>query len=935
MSMNIRTTTRLASALAALALATGTAWADTHIWTGLGTSAYWSDTHNWDMGAPPYSGEPAPCVLRFPSVASKTFNSNDITGLLVHELRMDRAGYILDLGDVRLTTGITMMSPFPGQSRLYGKPALANDVTMDIGADLELVTYAELGETGGSYGFAKLGEGKLTLSGNNSFKGLVRIVLGFVEVTSNSGLGETDAGVVMENGGGLSLVNVTIKGESLALAYDGPNSVGALYGTGVNEWIGPVDVVRDSSITAAGPGDEITLSGILSGSQALVMRGAGQVILAGDEANKYDGPVTVANGELLLAKHDPNGNKIEALNGPVFIGTPAGVPIARLRLKEDHQIFDKSDVTIRAGGRLELNDHAEAIYNLNFYNGGNADSGPAGLLEINGDITADSSMQAIAQIGGHLSLAGSTRSLIVSNSIGLRVNAIVEDGSAPAGLLKLGLGLAVLNGANTFSGIVTVGEGILTATHPSALGATTQGTVVTSGGTLSMGAGLVITGEPLTLEGMGYAGLGAFGGNGFDVWTGPVTLAGNSRIFCEQGCDLHITSRIAGTGAFQKSGPGRLFLEGTEDNTFAGPLTVSDGLLLLNKTNALAVPGPLIISDQTTNAAARPLRAEQIADGSFVTVNPLGRLEMFYDSFETIAGLSGHGLVIFDHGTLVVGANNANATFQGQLSGAGNGGHTNLIKIGDGNFQLLNATHTHDGVTIARGGLLRMDATQLASLIIVEDGGTLGGHGTCGAVQVNSRGRVTGSSVGSTARLTVGSIPFSPAAVFHVDLAGTTPDTGHDQLRVTGGQNLNNAFLRVNYNYAGAPGDTFVILDNQNASPINGTFANLPEGAVFTTNGIAFRITYVGGNGNDVALTLLAPPDPAEIKLIDYVSSQAKILAKGTPGFTYNVEANDDLGNPNNWVFIGTAIVGGAGTMAFTDLDAVNYPHRFYRFRLP
>jgi hypothetical protein len=37
----------------------------------------------------------------------------------------------------------------------------------------------------------------------------------------------------------------------------------------------------------------------------------------------------------------------------------------------------------------------------------------------------------------------------------------------------------------------------------------------------------------------------------------------------------------------------------------------------------------------------------------------------------------------------------------------------------------------------------------------------------------------------------------------------------------------------------------------------------------------------------------------------------------------------------NNWVLLGTATVGGAGTMAFTDLDAANYPHRFYRFVVP
>ena len=654
MSTTFRTFTRIASAVAAVSLAAGTALADSHIWTGLGGSAVWSDAHNWDNGAAPYSGEPSPCILRFPSMAAQTFNTNDITGLVVDDMRIERAGYILDLGDLQLVSSITMVSPFPGQSRLYGSPALAKDPNIEIDGDLELVTFADVGETGGGHGFTKLGKGKLTLSGKN-----------------------------------------------------------------------------------------------------------------------------------------------------------------------------------------------------------------------------------------------------------------------------------------TFEGLVTVSAGILAATHPAALGTTAEGTVVDSGATLSLEGNLVIADETLTLNGMGYSGQGAFGGNGSDVWTGPVILAGNSGIFSDSGGDVHITGRIGGTGALQKSGPGRVSLDGTEDNSWVGSLTVTEGLLVLNKTNALAVPGALVISDNTANAAARPVGPEQIANNATVTVNPLGRLEMLADSFETIAALSGLGEVTFDHGTLIVGANNANATFRGQLKGAGNGGHTNLIKIGTGNFQLLNNTHTHDGVTIARGGLLRQDATLQASLIIVEDGGTLGGFGTCGAVQVNTRGRVTGSSVGGAARLTVGSIPFSPGAVFHADLAGTTAGTTHDQLRVTGGQNLNNAFLNVNYNYAGSPGDTFVILDNQNASPINGAFAGLPEGAVFTTNGIAFRITYVGGTGNDVALTLLPPAVPAEIKIIEYISGQAKMLATGSIGITYNVQANDNLGNLNNWVPIGTAVVGGAGTMAFTDLDAVNYPHRFYRFVLP
>jgi hypothetical protein len=48
------------------------------------------------------------------------------------------------------------------------------------------------------------------------------------------------------------------------------------------------------------------------------------------------------------------------------------------------------------------------------------------------------------------------------------------------------------------------------------------------------------------------------------------------------------------------------------------------------------------------------------------------------------------------------------------------------------------------------------------------------------------------------------------------------------------------------------PGQELVLIDNDGAEPISGTFAGLPEGAIVP--GYAFRITYVGGTGNDVAV---------------------------------------------------------------------------------
>jgi hypothetical protein len=52
-------------------------------------------------------------------------------------------------------------------------------------------------------------------------------------------------------------------------------------------------------------------------------------------------------------------------------------------------------------------------------------------------------------------------------------------------------------------------------------------------------------------------------------------------------------------------------------------------------------------------------------------------------------------------------------------------------------------------------------------------------------------------------------------------------------------------------------GRVFRIIDNVGAGPVQGTFADAPEGTVFTAGAYLFRLSYVGGTGNDVTLTRL------------------------------------------------------------------------------
>ena len=53
--------------------------------------------------------------------------------------------------------------------------------------------------------------------------------------------------------------------------------------------------------------------------------------------------------------------------------------------------------------------------------------------------------------------------------------------------------------------------------------------------------------------------------------------------------------------------------------------------------------------------------------------------------------------------------------------------------------------------------------------------------------------------------------------------------------------------------------NTFKIIDNDGTDPVSGTFAGLSEGAIFNVGGTDFKISYVGGTGNDVVLSLPTP----------------------------------------------------------------------------
>jgi PKD repeat protein len=101
------------------------------------------------------------------------------------------------------------------------------------------------------------------------------------------------------------------------------------------------------------------------------------------------------------------------------------------------------------------------------------------------------------------------------------------------------------------------------------------------------------------------------------------------------------------------------------------------------------------------------------------------------------------------------------------------------------------------------------------------------------------------------------------AGTLTVQLNGPAAGTGYDVLAVNGIVRLAGA-LAGSAGFMPSVGQVFRIIDNDSTDPVVGTFAGLPEGAEVTLSGTRFRISYAGGTGNDVTLTVTgfanAPP---------------------------------------------------------------------------
>ena len=214
--------------------------------------------------------------------------------------------------------------------------------------------------------------------------------------------------------------------------------------------------------------------------------------------------------------------------------------------------------------------------------------------------------------------------LIISGDVALNPGCLEVSGtgdteidgvvSGACGITKSGFGFLTLAGNNTFSGTVFITDGRIIASDPSFSGNTPLGD--TLGGTILQG-GLLEIRVSVTNEALLLWGGVLFNNRDPGRWQGSIIVQSNS--FIDVAGSFTIDGVISGNADLQID---QLFavsswectLAGSANNTLTGELWLRDGRLVLNKTTAVAIDGPLKLGGgSTTNAVVREKQNSQIA----------------------------------------------------------------------------------------------------------------------------------------------------------------------------------------------------------------------------------------------------------------------------------------------------------------------------------
>lgn len=328
-------------------------------------------------------------------------------------------------------------------------------------------------------------------------------------------------------------------------------------------------------------------------------------------------------------------------------------------------------------------------------------------------------------------------------------------------------------------------------------------------------------------------------GSGYTLGGNSVSLSAGLATTHPSGT-VTVNLAISGAGGVTVGGAGRLILAGA--NSFNGQVRVEDGALRVKHASALgSTLGNTVVLD------AAGLDGALEIEGSF-TVGESILLDG--SAHPLLRQISGNTTITPD--IYVSNPSTGISVLSGQLTLNGDILNAGIFKVGAGRLVLNGAMADYLDIG---GGTVILNGAVAGRLDLAPNTG-LGGGGSA-ALIVSDGGLI---EPGPGVFTSLGAATFNAAAAFSVEINGTTAGSGYSQLATGGVPSLGGATLYVDVNLVGLPevGTVFTIIKNNSGSPVSGTFRDLPQASTFTIGHIQFRVSYTGGDGNDVTLTVSA-----------------------------------------------------------------------------
>lgn len=433
---------------------------------------------------------------------------------------------------------------------------------------------------------------------------------------------------------------------------------------------------------------------------------------------------------------------------------------------------------------------------------------------INNDIT-DLSVTTVTIEGTGYDIGGSDALTITS---GISATAASADNTISADLV-LGANVTIATGTTllTLSGITNLATYTLTLTGSS---------IVLRGDITSDAGGSIVTSATsLKIEGDNdYQ--GGFTSNGGIVTATSKTAFGNA----------------AGITIIGNTSTLELDTAITADETWSEPFTfngakntgASAKLNVIGKnTNAVNVAGPYyILSGNIT------IGANMTVSGDNADLKITGALS---GATYTIGPIDGNDLTV-----VIDSATNTTATTKGTYKSA--------LKTTTVETDLS----TTDGTLPYNNKLIIKSTGKYGNVTL--SGGVLNGTGTVKNITMSSGTVAPGLSPGC---LSSGNLTYT-GGTLEIEINGTTECDEYDQVDVTGTVNLGDKVTTLTVTklsgYTAAVDDEFVIINNDGTDTVTGTFKGLAEGTTVTFDGVVYTVSYKGGDGNDVVLTVKTIP---------------------------------------------------------------------------